>query len=86
MESPLTEATASRAAKLKDTLDGILIRSLTVEQNTVYVLAYDIGMHIHGGHPFPEELPGRLVDAEALVRARLAAEGLPVPAYLDDED
>jgi hypothetical protein len=44
----------------------------------------DLRMHYEGGHPFPEELPESLAEAETLVRDRLATEGLPMPAYLDD--
>lgn len=81
MELP---ADTRRAAKFKDTLDGILIRSLTREQNDVYLRITDLRMHHEGEHPFPGELSESLTDAEALVRERLADEGLPLPAYLDD--
>jgi hypothetical protein len=74
----------SRTAKLKDALDGILIRSLTAEQAAVYTRITDLRMHLDGTHPFADELPASLGSAETLVRERLRAEGLPLPHYLDE--
>jgi hypothetical protein len=73
----------AHAAKLKDSLDGILIRSLTPEQAAVYARIIDLRMHMDGTHPFADELPASLGSAEALVREGLLAEELPLPRYLD---